>query len=165
MYRYMLHRAWQRGTIAVWIMLNPSTADARMDDPTIRKVTGFTRRLGHSGFIVVNLFAYRATDPKKLREIGDPVGRQNANMLRAALGYSDTRIAAWGRFPSTAIARLAQPTRDLVLQAAPMCLGLTADGEPRHPLMLAYATDLEPFARRDALFESAVDEMVRGSGE
>jgi hypothetical protein len=145
LYRYMLHRAWQRGTLAVWIMLNPSTADARFDDPTIRKVTGFTQRLGHAGFIVVNLFGRRATDPRKLRDAGDQVGPANANMLRAALRYSDTRIAAWGRFPSRAERELAQPLRALVMQASPMCFGRTADNEPRHPLMLAYDTTFERF--------------------
>lgn len=77
-YRYWLCREWSPGLDSlVWLMLNPSTADATQDDPTIRRCMGFARRWGYGGITVVNLYAYRATNPRDLLTAADPVGPEN----------------------------------------------------------------------------------------
>lgn len=99
-YRYLLTRIWDP-TIppAVFIMLNPSTASADQDDPTIRRIagsTGFARREGAGGLIVVNLFALCSTNPERLRRHHDPVGRYNALFVGHAVRQSSLVVAAWG---------------------------------------------------------------------
>lgn len=77
-YRYRLWRLWDElAPVMTWVMLNPSTADAEVDDPTIRKCIGFAKQHHYGGIVVVNLFAYRATDPKELGKVKDPVGPEN----------------------------------------------------------------------------------------
>lgn len=150
-YRYTLTRMWGETPPAVWIMLNPSKADAFEDDPTIRRCIGFTRRLAPEagGLCVVNLYALRATDPAELWTHRDPVGPAGDYYLgsRAISGALDGRlvIAAWGmhgarngRGPQVA-AELAAAGVKL------MCLGTTAAGHPRHPLYLKSDTHLEPY--------------------
>ncbi|OZE35669.1 MULTISPECIES: DUF1643 domain-containing protein [unclassified Rhodococcus (in: high G+C Gram-positive bacteria)] len=138
-YRYTLRRVWGGGLWLTFVMLNPSTADASQDDPTIRRCCGFARTLGYDGIHVVNLYAYRATRPQDLWTVDDPVGPENDTALRVALGRPGLVIAAWG-----ANARL-----DRVRQVAAMpgsnrllCLGITKNGAPRHPLYLR--ADSEP---------------------
>jgi hypothetical protein len=97
-YRYELRRTWGADDepLVCWVMLNPSTADADQDDPTIRRCISFSNRWGFGRLVVVNLFARRATDPKELLHGGDPVGSANdASTLAAAL-EADRVIAAWG---------------------------------------------------------------------
>lgn len=101
---YLIRDSVADAPVMVWVMLNPSTADGESDDPTIRKCMGFARRSSHGGIIVVNLFAYRATDPKTLRSIADPVGPDNDDHIlwacQATHGPQDsTRIAGWGANP------------------------------------------------------------------
>jgi len=98
-HRYILQRSplglGGEGTVA-WCMLNPSTADERNDDPTIRRVLGFSEAWGYERAIIVNLFAFRATDPKVMRAAADPIGPNNdAWIMRAALEARET-ICAWG---------------------------------------------------------------------
>src|SRR5450755_1416997 len=84
-YRYRLTRTWgSSGSHAVWVMLNPSTADALADDPTIRRCTGFSRALGLDGLVVVNLFALRATEPRELRRHPEPAGPANDWFIQEA---------------------------------------------------------------------------------
>ena len=94
-HRYLLARSWQPGLpVMTWIMLNPSTADAFADDPTIRRCVSFARREGCGGIVVTNLFALRATDPRELRLHSDPVGACNDQVIDAhACG---TVVVAWG---------------------------------------------------------------------
>lgn len=143
-YRYWLSRSWadQFQSLA-FIMLNPSTADARDDDPTIRKCVGFARRLGYTGISVFNLYAFRATDPADLRRAMkagvDVVGPDNdmrlASLLEARLSAGAGVVAAWGAHaPQERVSEvLAMPG-----SRALCTLGLTAKGVPRHPLMLGY---------------------------
>lgn len=153
LYRYSLERkvgpaSWR----LLWIMLNPSTADASIDDPTIRKVMGFTERAGHGVAMVANLFAWRATDPDALRariENGEPhVGEDNDAAILRAVAAADAVVCAWGRFP-WAMSR-AREFVAMLEEKAPgiphACLGTNKDGSPRHPLMVAYAQPLVPFA-------------------
>ena len=166
-YRYLLGRCWadlnerERGLVGTgdpwevfetpltFVMLNPSTADALKDDPTIRKCVGFARRRRHCRIVVANLFAWRATDPRELTKAADPIGPHNQAAISWALSAPASRVAAWGRFPSARVRRLAiRPMGTAKMCTTLQCYGKTKDGEPRHPLMLAYATPLEPLARR-----------------
>jgi hypothetical protein len=146
-YRYYLHRRLGEGRrAATFIMLNPSTADHEVDDPTIRKVMGFASRWGCDELHVVNLFAFRATRPADLRAATDPVGSENREWLRRGVELAcDGRvICAWG----THGAYLGQD--EAVLGwirgiCRPTCLGLTRDGRPRHPLYVPYSAELTAF--------------------
>jgi hypothetical protein len=97
-YRYTLRRRWAEGGPAVlWILLNPSTADATKDDPTVRKGVGFSQRWGFNALTFVNLFAYRATDADKLLTPGlDIVGPDNDSWLELMVATHPTIILAWG---------------------------------------------------------------------
>lgn len=137
-YRYTLTRSWggELEQLQTFVMLNPSTADADLDDPTIRRCIRFAQRLGAPGILVVNLYAYRATQPADLWRAADPVGPHNDAVLRSAMsGRGRPVIAAWGanarrdrveRFLQ--LARNAGGRRDLV------ALGVTQAGAPKHPL-------------------------------
>jgi len=133
-HRYLLTRSWASGGTAVFVMLNPSTADAQMDDPTIRRCVGFARREGCGGLVVVNLFALRSTDPRALTVHPDPAGPENdAVILEWGLrgGPVIAACSASGRLHRrnmTVTALLADAGVEL------WCLGRTADGSPRHPL-------------------------------
>ena len=147
-YRYILRRIWSTDVApALFIGLNPSTADATEDDPTIRRCVGFARDWNCGGLVMVNLFAYRATNPKTLLSVVDPVGPENDDHLRQELKYGDPVIAAWG---ANKIVRL----RDHIVTAMALyrgqfrCLGLTKGGHPRHPLYLQADTILVPFSVR-----------------
>ncbi|WP_394794913.1 DUF1643 domain-containing protein [Armatimonas sp.] len=145
-YRYSLTRNWTdlwRGPNALFIMLNPSTADGQEDDPTIRRCVGFAKAWQCNQLTVVNLFAYRATDPKALLAAlsrgDDAVGHRNDEMIVSQQiqhsASSDIIVAAWGSLGSHA---LISPRRDAVLRMLPSaktnCLGMCASGDPRHPL-------------------------------
>lgn len=135
-YRYELARRWARGPVATWIMLNPSTADAVQDDPTIRRCAGFTRSWGLSGIVVVNLFALRSTDPKVLRIARDPVGPDNDDAIHDACVRARLVVAAWGTHGD--LFRRNERVLELLAMtpARVTCLGHTKDGHPRHPLYL-----------------------------
>lgn len=133
-YRYLLEHRWAVAAPMVLVMLNPSTADATREDPTMRRALRFARREGCGGLIVVNLFALRATDPAGLAAHPDPVGPDNDQILCAAAGRGTPVVAAWGAHGTLhardrAVLRLLAPARL-------WCLGLTAGGQPRHPLYL-----------------------------
>lgn len=144
-YRYLLQRgaAIPLETCAI-VMLNPSTADADRDDPTIRKIKGFTRDWGYRNFIVGNLYAARATDPKELKNFSDPVGPDNLSYLEF-LTYHPLIVVAWGAHADQAHAfRVSQLLR--THGATLYCLGVTKDGSPRHPLYVPYETRLREWA-------------------
>ena len=144
-YRYQLDRVWKTGLSEVaWICLNPSTADAETDDPTVRKIVGFSERWGYGGFVLFNLFALRATDPRELLRHPDPVGPNNqiqeiAERVKAV--GPDPPILAWGRLDMKFVDRAMEMACAL---GESRCLGYTSEGHPRHPLMLAYKTELVP---------------------
>lgn len=138
LYRYWLERRWGRTAPQVFVMLNPSTADASVDDPTIRRCIAFAKREGAGGLIVVNLFALRATDPSALDNHADPVGPANVENLGLALigavAIGRPVICAWGANKNAGPAGMRLLARANDLGAALVCLGLTKDGQPRHPL-------------------------------
>lgn len=136
-YRYWLTRRWNTGPVATFVMLNPSTADAHLDDPTIRRCIGYAKAWGCGGLTVVNLYALRSTDPKGLWYVDDPVGPDNDSHLSAFATVARQQgwplVAAWG-----ANARPDRVAHVLTLpgMAALTALGTTKDGAPRHPLYL-----------------------------
>ena len=138
-YRYDLTRRWGDGPTLLWVMLNPSTADASEDDPTIRRCIGFSKRDGYGSLTVVNLFAYRATDPKALVTVVDPEGPDNWWHIQQAVRSSDAVVFAWG---AAQIPREHHIWHGGALIPSPLCLGHTKKGAPRHPL---YVKGDQPF--------------------
>lgn len=132
-YRYALWREWIGGEgYAMFIGLNPSTADETRDDPTIRRCIGFAKAWGYAGLCMTNLFAYRATKPADMKAATDPVGPDNDKHLVMLAEHADVVVAAWG-------ANGTHKGRDEdVLALIPVlhCLALTKDGHPGHPLYL-----------------------------
>lgn len=144
-YRYTLHRRWSPGPVVVFLMLNPSTADERVNDPTVERCERRARALGAGGIVVVNLFALRATDPAALYGYHDPIGPFNdAAILSACRGAAQV-ACAWGRHGQLDD-RAAHVLR--LLRAAgvqPQCLGVNKDGSPKHPLYVPYTASMVPF--------------------
>ena len=131
-YRYLLRREFGGyGRTCVFVMLNPSTADADEDDPTIRRCNSFARRENCSALEVVNLYAYRSTDPKQLWQVFDPVGPENDRYIREAVANADVVIAAWGAHAKRMRARVV----DRMIPGA-FALGFTKQGSPKHPLYI-----------------------------
>lgn len=147
-YRYWLTRRWGPGTRVCWVMLNPSTADATVDDPTIRRCIAFSKAWGHGSLIVVNLWAARATDPKALLTLGDPCGPDNAEAIDLAINGSAAVVLAWGAFAGRmkAAERLRLwPEESAKNALVPVyTLGRTKAGHPRHPLYVRGDTAPEP---------------------
>lgn len=150
-YRYALWRIWDIGTQPlIIVMLNPSTADAEVDDPTIRRCVGFAKRDGYGGIVVVNLFAFRSPSPADLKTAADPVGPENRATLLALLDEYRTSfgppdaLLAWGACGTYGGAHTAM--RDLLTgaQVRALCLGTTKDGHPRHPLYVRADAPLIP---------------------
>lgn len=148
MYRYQLTRRWRTGgRPLVWVMLNPSTADATVDDATIRRCIRFTERAGCVALTVVNLYAYRTRSPDKLLDgdLGDKVGPDNDEAIAEAVASGWRTVVAWGANADRRSSH-GQPVTYRVKHvlgiieahtSQPMlCLGETISGQPRHPLML-----------------------------
>jgi hypothetical protein len=144
-FRYRLGRKWDDGPRLLFVMLNPSTADASVDDATIRRCVKFAQTHDFCELEVVNLYAFRATDPKDLRRAGYPVGPENDQHIADAARASDAVCVAWG----ANVAGLERPTivlpmlRSLGVQL--QCLRITRSGYPQHPLMLPSSCRLMPF--------------------
>lgn len=138
LYRWTLRRRWvPAGPTIAWVMFNPSTADGREDDPTIRRCVAFSRREGAAALVVVNLFAWRTTDPRELLAplaSGRAVGDRNDASILAAVAEADVVVAAWGaNYPDEVEERLAV-VRLLLAERPVRSLGMTKAGAPRHPL-------------------------------
>ncbi len=133
-YRYKLWRTWDDSCPPVmFIMLNPSTADATQNDPTIRRCIGFARDWGYGGVRVGNLFAWRTPYPGALRSAPDPIGEDNDTALRDLAEGAALVVAAWGvhgAWQERAQAFCQEFSRPL------HALGITKSGEPAHPLRL-----------------------------
>jgi hypothetical protein len=147
-YRYTLSRTWDAGAHPLPIvMLNPSTADADLDDPTIKRCMEFARRDGFGGIRVTNLFAYRATSPKDMKAVADPVGEMNDAALEVLFEKAEEAgiavLAAWGTH-GTHRDRAATVMAIARAKGARLaCLGVTKDGHPKHPLYVLGTRPLE----------------------
>lgn len=132
-YRYWLTREWSSGECCVFCMLNPSTADEVENDPTVSRCINFAKYWNYGRLIVVNIFAFRSTDPKALAKQSDPVGLENDHYILKAANEAHLFVCAWGTH-GRLHGRGAQ-VRDLIRSTiAPHCLNKTKDGHPVHPL-------------------------------
>lgn len=138
-FRYLLTREWQTGgRRAVFVMLNPSTATETQNDPTVERCERRARTLGFGAFRVCNIFAFRATDPRVMRAVADPVGPLNDAAIAASVDWADQVICAWGTHGAH-MGRGAQVEALLRNAGAALWhLGLTKDGHPKHPLYIGY---------------------------
>lgn len=149
-YRYCLRRIWSEVPWVVWLMLNPSTADALKDDATIRRCIGFARAWGFGGICVVNLYGFRTAYPTVLTDaarVMDVVGPETSRVYGEVLREDRLVIAAWGAAP------WAQARGQQVMAAYPHvdfhCLRRTKSGAPEHPVRLP--KDLRPQVYRARL--------------
>jgi len=153
-YRYSLRRhsnmSNTNGQKLVFVMLNPSTADASLDDNTVKRCISFMELWGYSHLEIVNLFAFRATEPSDMLAAEDPIGPENDTYLYSAIGSSETVICAWGN-PGDHKERL--DTIKVIFKyhsaSQPCCLGVNKSGMPRHPLYLKRSTELKEWTYND----------------
>lgn len=147
-YRYLLTREFDGSSTCIFVMLNPSTADAEQDDPTIKRCVGFAQREGFGRLEIVNLYGFMATEPKTLFTAVDPVGSDNDVELVRALSRADVVIVAWGNHGAFSKARTDAVLALITDSGKPvMCFGLTTKGQPKHPLYLPADAELMPFVR------------------
>lgn len=149
-YRWRLGRHWTEDDTPYlcFVMLNPSTADAQQNDPTIRRCMGFARDHGFGGIEVVNLFAFRATKPADLKRAGFLVGDYCDYYIEQVAAGAGGVCVAWGAHAAhpAVEARVQQVMPMLDRQHhKPQCLHITASGYPSHPLMLPRVCELKPF--------------------
>jgi hypothetical protein len=144
-WRYRLWRRWDTGPVLLVVGLNPSTADETRNDPTIRRCIGYAHRWGFGALEMLNLFSFRATEPRDLVRAEDPIGPETGRVIAESCGRvgasSDGAVlAAWGahaRHPKLADWTTVARTRlEDLLPEGVACLGFTNEGEPRHPLYL-----------------------------
>ena len=142
-FRYLLLRVWDDKLPAItFCMLNPSRADGEVDDPTLLTCVAFAKALGYGRLRIVNMYAYRATDPKDLKAAGWQVGPENDAHLVDAFASGDPVICAWG-VNARGQLRQAQVLDMVRMWTTPLALAVSKDGVPLHPLYLN--RDLVPF--------------------
>ena len=148
-HRYTLWRTWDADKPPlIFVMLNPSTADETKNDPTVERCERRARRLGYGGVLVLNAYALRSTDPKGLKQVADPVGPANFELISQAVGASDGQVVvAWGTHINDCdkgherrVAKVLRLSTDKPL----LCLGTTKTGHPKHPL---YIRNDQPLVR------------------
>lgn len=141
-YRYELWRQWPHGIrFAMFIGLNPSTADETQDDPTVRRCMNFAKSWGYRGMLMMNLFAYRATDPKKMKAYIRPVGPENDSHLVTAANNASVVVAAWGTHGGF----MDRDKQVIALIPNLHYLKRTKTGYPQHPLYLPSTLKPQPF--------------------
>jgi hypothetical protein len=153
LYRYWLTRSWiqagEQPRVMTFCLLNPSTADAMLDDPTVRRCVGFAQREGCNALRIVNLYALRSTDPQTLWSVPDPVGPRNSQALQETMTSSRLFVCGWGRHARPdglkhlrwALSHADQCGFTMRLH----CLGTNKDGSPKHPLYIKADQPLVPW--------------------
>lgn len=146
-YRYALTRIWKfEASRLVFVMLNPSTATEVQNDPTVERCERRARTLGFGSLQVTNIFAWRDTDPKKMRTAKDPIGPNNDKTIMEACSWGDQIIAAWGTHGAH-LNRGVQVKQILRSSDKPVFhLGISKGGHPKHPLYIAYSQKPEKWA-------------------
>ena len=135
LYRYTLSREWgESDNFCMFIGLNPSTADEKKDDPTIRRCVGFAKDWGYDSVFMVNLFSLRATDPKDMLSHPKPIGDSTNMWIQYLAEKAGIIVCAWGAHGrhlnrDKAVIQMLQPVKTY-------CLGVTKGGQPRHPLYI-----------------------------
>lgn len=147
-YRYVLKRNTGFGSeTCLFLMLNPSTADEIINDATVSRCIDYSNMWGYGNLIVCNLFAYRATLPSDMKKVNDPIGPDNNHWINASALKADKIIVAWGVHGAYKNRSQYVLKEVLDLKNMPVYhLGLTKDGEPKHPLYLKKL--LEPIRYR-----------------
>ncbi len=148
LYRYLLSRSWGAGGRVVFAMLNPSTADEMRDDPTVAKCGRYARAWGYGSLTVVNLFAWRSTNPHVLPKLDDPIGPANDTAIADAVTGSDLVVCAWGVHGG-----LRDRDREVLalirgMGVTPHCLRVTKYGYAEHPLYLPGNLTPAPYVGR-----------------
>lgn len=156
-YRYALERRWQHQldprhvpgaspleAVCLFVMLNPSTADHRLDDPTVRRCVGYARSWGYTALAVCNLFALRTSDPAELYRAPDPVGPDNDDWIRLYASRDPLIVCAWGTHGD--YRERAGEVLDVLDGKSLFCLGTTRSGQPAHPLYLSAGLVPERYA-------------------
>lgn len=156
-YRYALWRVWgrrddvqNRRTFCV-VGLNPSTADERTNDPTVERCMRRADQYGYDALLMLNLFAFRATDPRAMKEQGEPEGPWNDSTLEWAMDAVSpvtTMLVAWGAHGAHLGASARFVREAYVRKRELFCLGTTKGGEPAHPLYLSYDRQPTPYTGR-----------------
>ena len=146
-YRYALTRVWKfEASRLVFVMLNPSTATEVQNDPTVERCERRARTLGFGSLQVTNIFAWRDTDPKKMRTAKDPIGPDNDKTIMEACSWGDQIIAAWGTHGAH-LGRGVQVKQILRSSDKPVFhLGISKGGHPKHPLYIAESQKPEIWA-------------------
>jgi hypothetical protein len=149
LYRYSLHRLLgaerrdRREKVCVFVGLNPSTADETNDDPTVRRCIRFATDWGYGRLVMLNLYAYRSTDPRGLWKVEDPVGPENDHVLAQVCQSAARVVVAWGA--NAKRERVDRVMLPFIIPRRALCLGVTASGMPLHPLYLRADTVPVPF--------------------
>lgn len=148
LYRYSLfkslHPVTDHDKTMLWIMLNPSTATHEKDDPTVRKCQIMSFSRGFYAVTIANLFALRSTDPKGIMEVDDPIGPENMDSLELMIKQHASIVVAWGSFRHPLSSKMIQHVRACSnrFRRRLNCLKVNKDGNPKHPLYVAYRSKL-----------------------
>lgn len=144
-YRYVLWRNFvpEPTSPCLWVMLNPSTATEFQDDPTVHKCQEFARRWGHDSCRVVNIFAWRSTDPKVLPHLEDPIGPENDRYILDEAAKATRIVCAWGNWGW--VRDRGRSVRLMLKDYRMWCFDRTKSGEPVHPLYQPYAAPLHQY--------------------
>jgi len=148
-YRYFLKRSWDSlfpsGRLAAFLLLNPSTANEVSNDNTVTRCIGFAKAWGYSGLFIINLFAFRATNPAAMLSAKDPVGPENDVWIERAGGLADIVVAAWGNNGSHLGRSTVVQKKFQEMGIGLQCLSVTGAGQPEHPLYLKSNLSPQPF--------------------
>ncbi len=155
-YRYALKRQWGADdeNFVNFVLLNPSTADENIDDPTIKACIKFAQNWGYDGILVTNLFAFRATEPTDLKKAENPIGDQNDSYIKKYAKRSKIIVIAWGNHGNF-LNRGEQVVKLLSQIKDPHCLQILKNGSPKHPLYINRKTELIEFNSRGTSHNSA----------
>jgi hypothetical protein len=138
-YRYRLWRKWSDKPYLCVLLLNPSTADELVNDPTVERCERRARQMGFGGLEVVNIFAFRATDPKKMKAQLDPEGPENDRYIAEVVRGAGMVLCGWGQHGKHR--RRWKRIMEILMEEniIPYCLEIGKDGQPKHPLYIGYA--------------------------